>query len=237
MLTYAIGDIHGYHKPLLKLLGMIKQDADGQPYRLVFVGDYVDRGPESYRVVQLVKDLTEGAPENNIAIRGNHEQMMLEAMTHLKTDDDQVILENQRVIGLWLYNGGQETLDDYLTHSPREIDRHLAWLERLPTKFETEYHFFCHGGIRNDLPLDQQTDAMLMWARDWWCNRIGGQPISHPKHIVYGHTPTRNGMPRTYPDSTGVDTGVFFCGRLTAARFDTSKPGDPESFLQATVKL
>ncbi len=233
MLTYAIGDIHGHMALLAKLLNMIHTDAGGAPHRLIFLGDYVDRGPESFNVVQTIRKLKKQDPDNVIAIMGNHEDMMVTAFRALRTDNDQIIHDNRAMINVWLSNGGKETLAEYLNHDPVDIDTHIAWLDMLPTSFQTEYHFFCHAGITPARPLFAQPDHILLWTRDWWCHPATGEGYTFDKHIVYGHTPTRDGLPRAYDGSTGLDTGSFFAGVLTAGVFDTSQPGGPLRFLQA----
>ncbi len=93
-LTYAIGDIHGCHELLMALLQGIEEHAAGQTYRLVLLGDYVDRGPDSASVLNTVRELQACFPENLVCLMGNHEAMMLEAV------------EGQDGSDQWLWNGG-----------------------------------------------------------------------------------------------------------------------------------
>ena len=106
--TCAIGDIHGCYDLLLALLGGIEEHAGGRPYRLVFLGDYIDRGPDSAGVIQTVRQLQQRSPETVICLRGNHEQLLVEA-----ADDPDTVL-------LWLHNGGDAALRSFRARGMNE---------------------------------------------------------------------------------------------------------------------
>ncbi|AXK82270.1 serine/threonine protein phosphatase [Pseudolabrys taiwanensis] len=97
MLTFAIGDIHGCQDKLIKLLDECRRYANGIPTKYIFLGDLIDRGPDSRAVVQTVMDLQAHDPENVIALTGNHEEL-------LRASDTSHGLRQ------WLANGGSEAL-------------------------------------------------------------------------------------------------------------------------------
>ena len=82
-LTYAIGDIHGCHDLLLALLQGVEDHAASQPYRLVFLGDYIDRGPDSAGVLAMVRQRQEASPDAVVCLMGNHEALLLQAAADL----------------------------------------------------------------------------------------------------------------------------------------------------------
>ena len=125
---YAIGDIHGCYDQLVTLLDKIEMHADGAPFTCVVLGDYVDRGPQSRDVVEHVKRLCAAGKKNGryIAIRGNHEQLMIDACGALDGD----------AMAHWYENGGDATIESYKA-SEDDLQTHLAWLRSLPLFHET----------------------------------------------------------------------------------------------------
>ena len=141
-MIYAIGDIHGCHDQLLGLIAKIKSHAGQRPYRSVFLGDYVDRGPNSRQVVKVVRSLVarrEGLGRWQ-ALKGNHEDMMVTALA----DEDNM--------EMWLSNGGYDTLASY-EDNKAEMHEHAKWLANLPTMVQTENHAFVHAGCSPRHPV------------------------------------------------------------------------------------
>lgn len=214
---YAIGDIHGCLDQLLALEAQIVADAarvDGERW-LIYLGDYVDRGPKS---AQVLDHILAPPPEGfrRVCLRGNHEAMMLAAIRNPAALDD------------WLAFGGEETMSSYgvsesqlagargrsrmqilQAHIP---DEHIELLDGLPVAFSLPGYTFVHAGLRPGVPLAEQRDGDLMWIRD---------EFIHTAHdygavIVHGHTPVRE--PQTLPHRIAVDTGCYQSGHLTALR-------------------
>lgn len=214
-LIYAIGDIHGCHAQLLVLLAKIKAHAGRTPYRGIFLGDYVDRGPKSREVVNQVRGLVTGRGGHGVwqALKGNHEAMMVDA------------LAGKDSMEMWPLNGGKETLVSYEGHDA-EMRDHAKWLATLPTMIETENHVFVHAGCSPRYSLTDQPEEVLLWIRGW-------ERDNHDfgKHVVYGHTPKKT--PVLLGHSSGLDTGACFWGTLTAGVFDSSKPTGPIELLAA----
>lgn len=212
--VYAIGDVHGCADLLDRLLGKIAQDIADHPQdraELIFLGDYIDRGPHSKAVIDRLTSGDLPAPATFLA--GNHEEMLLG------------FLERPGEGMQWAFNGGEETLASYGV-SPDELSRHPEaardrLLQVMPAAHLDLYkalqvsavrgdYFFCHAGVRPGVPLDRQSRFDLVWIREPFLDYRGDLG----KVIVHGHTPVRAVEIR--PNRIGIDTGAFVWGRLTA---------------------
>jgi serine/threonine protein phosphatase 1 len=215
-LIYAIGDIHGCYDKLQRVLAKIEAHANGRRFRAIFLGDYVDRGPDSRRVVDNVRNLVNGRDAGTgtwQALKGNHEQMMVDTVLAREGAD------------FWRRNGGEATLDSYRGYSTA-LEDDARWLAALPTMIETQHHAFVHAGCSADYALADQPDEVRLWIRGWEQddNDFG-------KHIVYGHDARDSLVLRTH--SSGLDTGACYGGPLTCGVFDGSTPGGPIAILSA----
>jgi serine/threonine protein phosphatase 1 len=213
-LIYAVGDIHGCYDKLRAVVAKIKTHAGANPYRVIFLGDYVDRGPDSRTVVNFVRYLVTDQSTPGIwrALKGNHEQMMIAA-------------ESGEDIALWISNGGAETLLSYDGYRD-EMLRHIEWLDSLPTLIETENHIFVHAGLSPRHALADQPEEVRLWIRGW-------QKHNHDfgKHVVYGHQAAESLDLR--PFSTGLDTGACYGGPLSVGVFDATANGGPIEILES----
>jgi len=208
-LTFAIGDTHGCREMLERLLERCFAYAGARSVRLVFLGDYIDRGPDSRGVVETLIDLQRRLPDRAICLRGNHEVLLLEA----RANDD---------MGLWLLNGADTTLASYgVDHVSALPPEHLAWFAALKPSFDDGRRFFVHAGVDPDRPLDQQQDQDLAWIREPFLSRAQ----DYGRLIVHGHTPIRSGKPDLRPWRLNLDTAAVYGGRLTAAVFDDRQVG------------
>lgn len=208
-MIFAIGDIHGRFDLLTKALRAIETAApDGAT--VVFLGDYIDRGPDSAKVVATLMAGPTRKGDAWICLRGNHEQMMVEA--HSGGRDDR---------SRWLFNGGVEARASWSGSVPASV---LAWCASRPIHYETASHYFVHAGIMPGVPLDQQANETRLWIRDRFMN----DESDHGKHIVHGHTPHR--FPELKPNRTNLDTGAVFYGTLVVARFEG--PGGPAEIIE-----
>lgn len=195
--TLAIGDIHGCVAQLDALLESIALTPDDH---VVFLGDFVDRGPDSAGVLRRVLKL--GQTHRVTALKGNHEQMMLNARTsHDKYSD-------------WLRNGGDVTLRSYagIRGSLRDVPAdHWNFLERqLIDYLETESHIFVHANAYPEMAMSEQPDYMLRWER---CDNIAAHESG--KVIVCGHTPQKTGRPLNKGFAICIDTHACGGGPLT----------------------
>jgi serine/threonine protein phosphatase 1 len=204
MLTYAVGDIHGCLDLLAELLGLIEADAAGRERRLVFLGDYIDRGPDSAGVIARLRGLQDAEPDRVICLKGNHEDLMLRA------------IRRPDVLPVWLRNGGDAALDSFGCDEPAEIPADvLAWVAACPTYWEDERRGFVHAGLRPGRDRLDQSDRDRLWIREEFLEAN----YDFGKLVVHGHTPRLNGRPELWPYRVNLDTGAVFGGRLTAGIF------------------
>jgi serine/threonine protein phosphatase 1 len=216
-LTYAIGDIHGRLDLLMDLLSQIITHANGRSCKLVFLGDYIDRGPDSAGVLALVRRFQQHWPESVICLKGNHEAMLLEVVTE------------PAVTSWWLGNGGDTTLASFGVPHPGDLPADvLSWIAGLPTLYEDEHRYFVHAGLHPDLSLSEQDDQTKLWIRDEFLL----VDYDFGKHVVHGHTPSETGGPELRPYRTNLDTGAVFGGPLTAGVF-TDERGPAVAFLRS----
>jgi len=203
---FAIGDIHGCYDQLIDLLGRIPIDWHND--QLVFMGDYIDRGPKSFEVVEHLVGL-QTQHSGIVFLKGNHEQMLAD---YLSGKDRMT----------YLYNGGQQTLESYLRHvRPKATNvipsRHLRFFESLSLFHETDSYIFVHAGMRQNVPLDQQDPQDLLWIRD----KFIAATYSFGKRVVFGHTPFDE--PRVEPNKIGIDTGAVYGNKLTCVQLPEEK--------------
>ncbi len=219
---YAVGDIHGRIDLLNRLLAMIEADATAHPHKekkLIFLGDYVDRGIDSRAVIER---LTQGFAEGltPIFLRGNHDDMM---MDYLKG--------RMAVAPAWLNLGGVATLASYGLHAfaghaksetkefaktfaEKVPEHHRAFLDN--TVYHVSYgdYYFVHAGVKPGVKLDKQKPEDQMWIRGEFL--FSTQDFG--KMIVHGHTIKPE--PEVKPNRIGIDTGAFATGRLTCLILD-----------------
>ena len=216
-LTYAIGDIHGCLDKLRGLLLRCEKHADGRPLAFVFVGDYIDRGPQSCAVIDCLIDLQARYGGRGVTLMGNREAMALAA------------IDGSGPVRLWLAQGGLATLESYGVAEPRELPRaHVDWLRALPRSYDDGRRFFVHAGVNPGAALMAQDDFDLLWIREPFLSHRG----DYGRLVVHGHTPLADGIPDLHDNRLNLDTGAVFGGPLTAAVFDDAQTA-PIGFLQA----
>jgi serine/threonine protein phosphatase 1 len=222
-IVYAVGDIHGRADLLALLLTDIISDAgrskDQERRTLVFLGDYIDRGPDSKRVVNL---LLTGLPQEFDVhfLKGNHEAIMLD------------FLEDPSYLGQWLANGADATFRSYGVDvtaliakgaSPETWRRaflaslpatHREFFDNLELAVSFGDYLFVHAGVRPGVPLEEQDPMDLVWIRGPFLK----SEEDFGKIVVHGHTPTA--APDIRANRIGIDTGAVFTDRLTALRLE-----------------
>ena len=213
-ITYAIGDIHGCFDKLVALLNHCDAHGGNRQPRFVFLGDYVDRGRDSKRVVEFLMRAQTRFPDRFICLKGNHEQLLVSAAGPTASQKDRDV---------WIRNGGQATLESYEIDDlhfmpPNPID----WLGSLPATFTDGKHLFVHGGIFPGVPIAMQEEDVLLWIREPFLS----SQTDHGFLVVHGHTPTKNSKPDLRSNRLNLDTGACYGGPLTAAAFfdDTLMP-------------
>lgn len=221
---YAVGDVHGERILLESLLDMIRRDAAGpgtaDAVSIVFLGDYVDRGPDSSGVLDLLLGRPLAGAEHRFLL-GNHEQVMLD------------FLRDPEAAAGWLEFGGLMTADSYGLRFPHPVGAaaraafrdalvaaippaHRAFLEGLETMAVYGDYAFAHAGVHPRRALADQRPADLLWIREPFLGWTG--PLE--KRIVHGHTVRP--APEVLPNRIGIDTGAYASGVLTAVALSGS---------------
>lgn len=199
----VIGDIHGNFQGLLDLLSLLDLNRSDQVY---FLGDLIDRGPDSSKVVDFVIE------KDYRCLLGNHEQLMMAALANLSP--------NSSVLPMWLQAGGKETLESY--SSKQHLWEHLSWFKSLPSYLDLGDFWLVHAGIHPDMPLESQTAQEFCWIRRDF--HTMSTPYFANKTIISGHTMTftfagvEPGQIVQGAGWLGIDTGAYHpnSGWLTA---------------------
>jgi serine/threonine protein phosphatase 1 len=191
---FAVGDIHGCRSKLDQLMEKIDWRPEDKE-ELVFLGDYIDRGPDSFGVVEKVLDIKTAYPELVTTLKGNHEQMFINFITGVDT----LSLRD---------NGVAYTMRSYDHNSPFPVS-HFKFLLDLKLYYETQDFVFVHAGLRPGIPLERQSEDDCLWIRGEFLE----SDYDFGKTVVFGHTPFRE--PFIVPGRAGLDTGAVFGGPLT----------------------
>lgn len=217
-----MGDVHGRLDALQPLIAQIADDLQAthpaEPALLVFLGDYVDRGPDSKGVVDLVLKMKAASGLETRALKGNHEEALLQ------------FLDQPSFGATWMEHGGGPTLVSYGVQPPPTRTDNEAWAQTaellgkaLPPEHREFYaglelmltvgdYAFVHAGVRPGVALEDQLEKDLLWIRQEFLQEKG--PFG--KVIVHGHTPMEEAQ--LLPHRLGVDTGCYATGVLTAVR-------------------
>jgi serine/threonine protein phosphatase 1 len=210
-ITYAVGDIHGCYDQLIRLLSCCKKHSGDRPSRFVFLGDYIDRGPDSRKVVDFLIRAEASSPRQFVCLRGNHEKLFSDAVASNATG-------SQRAA--WFQNGGLETMASFdVTDIEAIPDTHKVWLASRPLTRNDGKRLFVHAGVRPGIPADKQRERDLLWIREPFLS----SPADHGRLVVHGHTPTASGKPDIRSNRVNLDTGACFGRRLTAAAFSDER--------------
>jgi serine/threonine protein phosphatase 1 len=225
--VYVVGDIHGCIDLLAMMHRMILADAEAHPAGrrvVVYLGDYIDRGPDSKGVVDLL--LSNPLPGfEAVHLKGNHEQTLLEFLNDITIGPD------------WFSFGGVQTFESYGLAPPANVfdaEELLAAQAALEARLGEAHHRFyrdlklghfegdflmVHAGLRPDTPLDLQVENDLLWIRDPFLKSEANFGVI----VVHGHTIAL--YPEIKPNRIGIDTGAFHTGRLTCLVLNGSEIG------------
>lgn len=221
-MTYVFPDLHGRLDHLRGALLSVEDDGMNPDDTLVFLGDYIDRGPESAQLIKELRKLSE-ARDKVICLSGNHEYMMLWGL-----------LEGGEALNGWMINGGVQTVESYtnglgeLDQAAMEID--AKWFSELETWHEDAHRVYVHAGVSPLRDLDNQLVETLHWHRYENMDGTGYRG----KHVVHGHTPNKLG-PVTVGNRTALDVGAVWTGRYVVAVFDDAVAGGPVRVLEVLV--
>ncbi len=203
-----VGDVHGHYDGLIRLMDAIAPNSDDSVY---FLGDLIDRGPASCKVIDFVMQ------QSYQALLGNHEQLLVEAFPETEPSPPD--------LQIWLCSGGQETVASYGKNLSQLLD-HLIWLKTLPTYLDLGDVWLAHAGVHPGLPVNEQTSQELCWIRTEFHSMT--QPYFVDKLIITGHTITFT-LPGVEPGELAqghgwldIDTGAYHpkSGWLSAVDLD-----------------
>jgi len=224
-LIYAIGDIHGEIDKLEQLLSLLQGHLAPED-TLVFIGDYIDRGPNTPAVLDRVMELVR-TRANTTALRGNHEQMMLDARAFFDQGWSTPI--DEEIGRIWFYNGAQQTLTQFMAEAPKEIrfwervpDRYWEFVRGLPFEYEQGHFLFVHAGV---LPKGVHWDEAPLDPRLWIRDPFLTSKQDFGRIVVFGHTPLKR--PIATENKIGIDTGAAYGGKLTCAVLNPDIPYNP----------
>lgn len=206
---FAVGDVHGYVKPLETIFKSIqpkKQDT------IVMLGDYIDRGPDSKKVLQFLKKQKSRC--NLVKLMGNHEDILL----HILTDDLYALANTDD----WLSWGGSDTLKSFGVRRPHELPSWvLEFLKECILYYQTNKYIFAHAGFESDVPMEEQENEVLMWDKVF-------TTFDYPQHIsgkkgFVGHTAQKNGCILKKEAFDCIDTYCYGGRWLTAINCDSGE--------------
>lgn len=210
MRTIVIGDVHGCYNELKELILTLETEGEynKETDKLVFLGDYIDRGENSRKVIEFIRNLQKN---NNkvIALMGNHEDMLID---YLNMADNS-----------WVWNGHTNTLDSYKGFE-KQFDDDVEWIKNLPLYHEDKYFIYVHAGIDPYKSMKKQDKNTLLWVREPFIYN----EKEYRKQVIFGHTPTANismewKPVRTFANNIDIDTGCVYGGALTALIIDNDK--------------
>jgi serine/threonine protein phosphatase 1 len=234
---YAVGDVHGRLDLFQRLMNRVERDQAGRPpvaTRVVLLGDIVDRGPDSAKMVMGCMNLTKYT-NRFVVLKGNHEEMMVKALRG-----------DLFVYGHWLRFGGKETLlswgvDPAVVEGPATMDSlriaaktvgddAIRWLAKLPLYHQHDDYLFVHAGIRPGIPLRRQRSDDLLWITEDFLD----SDVSHDFIVVHGHTVGEDG-PVIRSNRIGIDTGAYRTNRLTAMGVENGETWTLSTTLEPTA--
>jgi serine/threonine protein phosphatase 1 len=234
-LIYAIPDIHGRLDLLCKAYEVIEEHAAGRPARIVFLGDAIDRGPDSKGCIdRLIKGTSASNFLPQINLLGNHEEFMMDVLNGKRS-----------VTHHWLENGGIKTIASYGVHVPpldtmddwqegfiqlvaatnglNIPDDHMKWLNSLLYYYETDTHIFVHAGLFPGYSLQEILEKekgkhQLIWIRRPFLDT----DYDFGKHVIHGHSIRGKSDRRpSAPFRTNLDNGAYFTGCLHVGVVET----------------
>jgi predicted phosphodiesterase len=206
---FAIGDIHGCISQLDRLVAQLHIDAHNDT--LIFIGDYIDRGPDPKGVIDYIIDMRRSV-RNVVCLSGNHEDMFLNYC--LDRRDKELYMSNGGAHTLWSYGFTEEGSEELILP-----ENHRDFFNSLLTYYEKDDYIFVHAGLRPGIPLDRQDREDLLWIRLEFISSL----YDFGKTVIFGHTPFSLNKPLIENNKIGIDTGAVYGGRLTCIELPEMK--------------
>ena len=208
----AVGDIHGMYEKLVSLMELVQFDPDDD--MLIFLGDYIDRGPQPLECLDYIIALNKQYSERVVPLLGNHEVMCLNYYRY-KEQSRSFMMDglDYEMAHVWLDNGGDKTKRQFKKLKRPELQKRLRWMRMLSNHYQVDKFYFCHAGIQPFIPLDRQREGDLLWMREGFFELYDGRVGT----IVIGHTPVQelkrkhwtDGQPPTTPQF--LDNNIIMC--------------------------
>jgi serine/threonine protein phosphatase 1 len=225
----AISDIHGMHDEFVRLMKLIDYNPDDD--HLVFLGDYVDRGPDSISCLQDIKRLTSTGA---VALMGNHESMLLEVINDLEEGrlSSEDLKFGDDITGVY------KTAYNLLFKMPYEESRKLIdFISAMPLKHMAGKYVFAHAGYVPEHPFEMQSSHTLLWAKEDFLR------LKTPDNmcVIFGHTPTKyfgvdNDSIYKGVNRRGIDCGAVFGGNLACFSINIASGAETEYYVKCERK-
>ncbi len=202
----AVGDIHGMYKKLINLMEQVQFNPAED--LLVFLGDYIDRGPQSLECLDYVMGLQQKYPDKVVALMGNHEAMCVGYIQFYLLGRDPYMRQfDLTLVCAWMENSGTCTYNQLRTLDDDGFDKRLSWMGSLPVHFQVDDYFFCHAGLDPWMSLCHQSIRDLLCSRKWFYNYNGDETI------VVGHTPAQltHYLPYGKPVPRFLNNRIILC--------------------------
>jgi serine/threonine protein phosphatase 1 len=202
----AIGDVHGCAQELRELIAKLLERFGDTPATIVMLGDYVDRGPDSAGVLDILMEWDHPTIKL-VCLMGNHDYMMIQTVLHHNAEAREVWLDDD--------SGGVMTIMSMTD----EITDYAEWMaDNLVPSYQVGNLFFAHAGVDPEKPIAEQSPDDLMWIREPFLSFPGDFGV----RVVHGHSPAF-GAPDVRDNRVNLDTGCVFGGFLSAAVFDDAE--------------
>lgn len=216
--TFAIGDVHGCLSQLNALLAQIFSLYPETPKKFVFIGDYIDRGPDSCGVINRVMELSK--QYETVALLGNHEDMFM--------DGNPYDINALRSFGI---TPSPYSLSD--AYQSSVIQYYVKWMKERPIYHDDGKRFFVHAGVDSDNPPEKTNRSTMLWVRDPFL----GSKFQWDRYIVHGHTPNFvGGVVQCKSNRINLDSACVFGGQLSCAVFNDSQVKEIEILTVSGLK-
>lgn len=226
---FAVGDIHGCYDALLQIITKIENYERAENDTVVFLGDYVDKGPDSKKVLDFLMHYQAEDPEHVKVLMGNHD-------FHFATFGKNWIKKNWGRITLESYIDKNTTKyymgKSFQNYDAKKIAEHRAFIKSMPYYWETKHFLFVHAGIDPEKEMWEQSPKTMLFIREKF---LKGEIDSGHKYIVHGHHKLEDGKVRFGKNRINVDTACYATGVLSCVVLDAEK-GEPIEVLQTKVK-